>query len=133
MDIAYPVHQLLTVIAGALAAGVTAMAVLPATGRPRWLPVDWFILAIAGTVAVTALVGLILWAATGGPEDGLHSLYAALALLTLPVARILGSDAAVSEAAPRGEVRVVSRRLGRWLLAGGLITVGALVRLWMTG
>ena len=53
------------------------------------------------------------------PGDPLHFLYAALALAILPFARYLG----------RGSDHATVR----WVLVGGVVQIGLLVRLWMTG
>jgi hypothetical protein len=55
-----------------------------------------------------------------GPADPLHFVYAMVALVALPVVRL--------EA-----MRRRSTRVGWWVCAGGLITLGALLRLWATG
>ena len=57
----------------------------------------------------------------------LHALYAGVAVVALPIARVVGAR----RDPPAG--RTTSRGIGRWLVAGSLVTLGILLRLWMTG
>jgi hypothetical protein len=89
--------------------------------------VDAGVVIVLVAVGLGAASGLILPTQGPGPADPLHALYAVAALLTVPVARLIGAR----RDPPRG--RDTGRGLGRWLLAGGAITLGLLVRLWQTG
>jgi hypothetical protein len=92
-----------------------------AVGR-RWLVLaDRLILALLALVAVAAALGPVLALGRGaGPADPLHLVYAGVALLAMPALRL--------EA-----MRRRSARVGWWVCAGGLVTLGALLRLWATG
>ena len=97
---------------------VDALGLVPAAGARRWL--DRLLLALLALVAATAMLGPLLVVLVRPPADWLHLLYAVLALAAAPTARLI--------AARRG-----SARIGAWVAAGGLVTLGALLRLWMTG
>jgi hypothetical protein len=102
---------------GVLGVGVSIAKVPPGRAR-RWL--DRGVLLLLGMVTVAAVVGPVVFLVAGPPGDWLHLLYAAIALGAVPVARAL--------AAWRR-----STRMGLWMAVGSLITLGALLRLWMTG
>ena len=91
-------------------------------GGRRWLVLaDRLILALLVLVAVALALGPVLVLGRGaGPSDPLHLVYAGVALLAMPVLRL--------EA-----MRRQSARVGWWGCAGGLVTLGALLRLWATG
>ena len=115
-----------------LAAGAAIAAVLAtvagvalgagAAGGRRWLvAADRLILALVVLVAAAIALGVGLALGRGaGPSDPLHLVYAGVALFALPALRL--------EA-----MRRRSARLGWWICAGGLVTLGALLRLWATG
>jgi len=108
------VAMLATLAGAALGAGFA--------GGRRWLvAADRLILALLVLVAVAVALGPVLALGRGsGPSDPLHLVYAAVALLAMPVLRL--------EA-----MRRRSARAGWWICAGGLVTLGALLRLWATG
>lgn len=146
LQLALELHRALTVLAAALATGVLVLAPVgrlvsrPDRPTPTALraAVDWLIVAVPLLAALAALLGVVLFAGTGGPRDGLHAVYAVVAIVTLPLARILGAgpppdpdgpDEAVDDMVP-GEL---TRRLTTWLALGALVTVGVLLRLAATG
>ncbi len=79
---------------------------------------DRAILAAVALVAVGALVGLLQLATGDRPDDPLHLLYAAVALLILPLARFWG--------------RLATRR-GLAVGVGAVILALLLLRLFQTG
>ena len=119
------VHAWLAVGAAVAAALATltglAMGAGIVHGR-RWLvAADRLILVLLVLVAAALTLGPVLVLGRGaGPSDPLHLVYAGVALLALPVLRL--------EA-----MRRRSARAGWWVFAGGLVTLGALLRLWATG
>ena len=82
------VHHVIAAIVAGLA---ILVGLLAASGlRGRRLPLRWLdlaILAIEVVVLVGVVTGLLRFLATGGPDDGLHVLYAVVALGALPIAR----------------------------------------------
>ena len=127
MPSAAELHAWLAVAGAVLATGATVLGLLTGIGVTRGrvarLWIDRLILAILAVVAVDLLLGagVALLASGGrGPADPLHLVYAVVALLALPAARF--------EVERRG-----STRIGWWVCAGGLVTLGALLRLWATG
>ena len=115
-------HAWLAVATAVLAVALTVVALLLAVGvlrSRRWL--DRLILALLVAVAAALLLGPVIAIGRGaGPADPLHFVYAMVALLAVPVARLVAYG--------RGSTRV-----GWWVVAGGLVTLGALLRLWATG
>lgn len=115
------VHATLALLAGALDAAVLAVVVLAAARRqplpPRLL--DRLILALEGTVGLAIAVGLGQVVAGQRPADGLHLLYALVALIAMPIGRSWRGLA-------RGP-RVVP------LALAGVVVAGVLVRLLQTG
>ncbi len=109
-------------IAAVLATGAGVALGAGAAGGRRWLvAADRLILALLVLVAAAIALGAGLALGRGaGPSDPLHLVYAGVALLAMPVLRL--------EA-----MRRRSARLGWWICAGGLVTLGALLRLWATG
>ena len=89
--------------------------------------VDAGIVIVLVAVGVGALTGLSLPLAGAGPRDPLHALYAAAAMVSLPIARVIGARRDPPRDAATG------RGLARWLIAGALVTLGLLFRLWQTG
>jgi hypothetical protein len=84
----------------------------------RWL--DRLIVAVMVSVATAGILGPLLFIAVAPPADTIHVLYAGVALLAAPVARL-------------ESIRRHSTRVGWWVAAGGLVTLGAVLRLWATG
>jgi hypothetical protein len=127
MPSAAVLHAWLAAAVALLTVGATLLGALAGSGVARgravrrWL--DRLVLAVLAVVAANLLLGaaVALLASGGkGPADLLHLVYAMVALLTLPVLRL--------EA-----MRRRSARIGWWVCAGGLVTLGALLRLWATG
>jgi hypothetical protein len=127
MSIGSGIGQLHAWIAAAAALVAGALVVLglvqvsgivtgPATRR--WI--DRGLLVLLVVVACGALVGPLVLLTVGPPADWLHLLYAALAIAVAPLLRL--------EAGRRR-----SPRVGAWVALGGLVTLGALLRLWGTG
>jgi hypothetical protein len=122
------VHAWLAAAAAVAAVGTSLLGAMlglhTARGHAARLWLDRFVLAVPALVAINvALGGLVAILAAGGPTgpaDPLHFVYALVALLVVPVARL--------EA-----MRRHSTRVGWWVCAGGLVTLGALLRLWATG
>ena len=124
-------HGVLTVAAAVLAAVVVISGLLAALGRP---PATGFIdrsitLALLAIVAA-AVAGVLPFIGGMGPRDALHAVYAAVAVLALPLARLLPEP---EERDAPGAAAPIGRRGGRWLAFGGLATLGALLRLAGTG
>ena len=121
-------HAWLASAAAVVAAGAVVLGALAglglAAGRSARLWLDRLVLGLLAVVtANVALGGLVAFLGLGGrsgPADPLHLVYAAAALVALPVARF--------EVERRGSTRV-----GWWVCGGGLVTLGALLRLWATG
>ena len=102
-------------VAGALAlSGIGSL-----TGRSPQPWLDRLILTQVVLVVCAVVTGVPGPLGGRWPGDPLHFLYAALALAILPFARYLG----------RGSDHATVR----WVLVGGVIQIGLLVRLWMTG
>jgi hypothetical protein len=82
------VHRLIAILV-AMCAGLVVLVVAAgaATHRPVRFARDRVILGAIALVALGSVIGLVLLVQDGGPHDPLHLLYAALALLVLPVAR----------------------------------------------
>jgi hypothetical protein len=113
-------HLALAVVAGVLAALVGGLAIV---GRlrgamPRFA-IDRTVLAAEAVIGLAAASGLVQLATGSGPHDGLHLIYAAVALLALPVGR-----------AWRGLVR--GPRTVPLVIAAAVL-LGVLVRLAQTG
>lgn len=127
-------HFGLAIAAAALTVGVTAVAAVSIVARPvRRGIVDQLITLVVAAVGTALLLGLPLLL-TRGLADPLHALYAAVALVALPAARIFGVPE--SPEAPTGrsdKALFVDARLGRWLVVAGVVTLGVLLRLAMTG
>jgi len=132
MDWSVAVHVGAAFVTAAAALGLTLAAGLAALGggvTRRTL--DRILLAGIVAALVAIVSGPLLLAAGRVLADPLHALYGAVALLAGPVTR----GAAMRETVRRGARpgRQATTTLGRWLVAGGLVTLGALLRLWMTG
>ena len=121
-------HAWLASAAAIIAAGAVVLGALVglriAARRSARVWLDRLVLGLIAVVAANiALGGLVVILAPGGrsgPADPLHLVYAVAALLALPVARF--------EVERRGSTRV-----GWWVCAGGVVTLGVLLRLWATG
>lgn len=113
-------HLALAIIAAGLALVVGGLAVAASVrGAMARFAMDRAILATEAVVAVAIVTGLVQLGATSGPRDGLHLLYAAVALLALPVARAWRGGRRGPQPLP--------------LAIGALVLLGVLVRLAQTG
>lgn len=83
-----------------------------------WL--DRLVIALAVLTLVAVMLGPGILIGVGPPASPLHFLFAAIAVLTVPAMRL--------EAERRR-----SGRVGWWVAAGGLVTLGALLGLWTSG
>jgi len=114
------VHLALAVLAAALAVGVAALAIV---GRlrgsiPRFA-IDRAVLATELVIALAIVSGLLDVSSTGGPHDGLHLLYAIVAIVALPIGRTWRGLARGPRAVP--------------LTIAAVVLLGVLVRLAQTG
>lgn len=82
--------------------------------------VDRAILVHLASVTIAAISGLVLPVTGPGPSDPLHLLYGAVAVVPVPLARYHARHRSVAA-------------VGRWTLAAAIVTVGVLLRLFMTG
>jgi hypothetical protein len=115
------VHGWIGVLAALLAAAMVVLGVLDGLGRVHARRgLDRLVLALLAATGVGAIVGIGVLVGVQPPSDGLHLVYGIVAVIAVPVARLIA-----------GMRR--SARLGWWLAAGGLVTLGALLRLWATG
>jgi hypothetical protein len=115
------VHGWLAVLAVVAAGAIVVASVLAVLGlRVTRTLLDRLLIGLLLTAGSAAILGPVIWTAGRPPADPLHALYGALAVLAFPLARAAGG---------RRPAPVVAR----WLLLGGLVTLGALLRLWMTG
>jgi hypothetical protein len=111
---------------GALAVSVAVCGVVVAAvaigwdrfGRPGRLAVDRAILVAIVAALVAIGSGLLLLATGGRPADALHFVYAAAALVALPIARFGG---------------VFASRRALAVVVGALVLVALVVRLAQTG
>lgn len=115
------IHRLLAwaTVAGVLA-GLAWSAVLAVRGRHGGAAFERFQAMVVSLLLVTAASGLLRLALGARPADGLHLLYAAVAVAIIPLARsFLGG----------GETRRAT-----WLALAAFAVLGGLVlRLFMTG
>ncbi len=82
------IHLVLAyVVVGAVVGGVGWSAVLAMTGRAGGAAFERFQAAVVSLLVVAAASGLLLLAAGARPTDGLHLLYAAVAIALIPLAR----------------------------------------------
>lgn len=116
--------------AGAALALTIAGAVAALGGSVRRRSLDRILLAGILGALVAIASGPLLLAGGRTLADPLHALYATVVLLAGPVSRGAAMRDTVLARASR---RLASPGLGRWTVAGGLTTLGALLRLWMTG
>jgi hypothetical protein len=115
------VHAWLAVIAVVATGAIVVASLLALLGaRVTRTLLDRLLIGLLLSAGPAAILGPVIWIAGRPPADPLHAVYGALAVLALPLTR-----AAVG----RRPARIVAR----WLLLGGLVTLGALLRLWMTG
>jgi hypothetical protein len=122
------IHDLAFVAAAIATGALTLAAAWAALGRGILRSiVDAGVVIVLIAVGVGAATGLILPTQGPGPTDPLHALYAVAAAVAVPVARVIGAR----RDPPRD--RATGRGLARWLVAGGLITLGLLFRLSQTG
>lgn len=148
LGLARGAHSALQVVALSGAAAlilVTSLAWLAGRRGGPWASVPWalslaLIAIVPVAVALSAAVGLVLFAEIGGPRDGLHAVYGAVALLALPLGWVLGAgpprgpdDPGDPTEGPDASLLPLSGRHVAWLVAGAVITIGALARLADTG
>jgi hypothetical protein len=114
-------HGWAGILAALLAASMVVVGALHGLGRVHGRrALDRLVLALLAATGVAAVLGIGVLIAVRPPSDALHLVYGAAAVLAVPAARTIA-----------GMRR--SPRLGWWLAAGGLVTLGALLRLWATG
>lgn len=106
-------------VAGVVA-GVGWSAVLASTGRAGGPLDDRFQAAIVSVLVVGAASGLIMLALGARPSDGLHLLYAAVAVAVIPLARSFFG-------------RADGRRASGLLVVAFVVLGGLLFRLFTTG
>jgi hypothetical protein len=118
------VDQLHALLAWLAVAGVLTLlgaAILTASRRDEsYRLLDRAILVQLGTLALAALSGLAFPLGGTLPRDPLHLLYAALGLFVAPGVRYAtrGADAG---------------RMGRWQVVAGVVLLGVVFRLFITG
>jgi hypothetical protein len=117
------------VLLGDLSLGLEiALAVLAAVGWiRRRLQLTWIdrgILLLEAVIALAILTGAARFAGGQRPPDGLHLLYAALALGAVPLGRLWASTADVEG---RREPRPA------FLLVAAIVAIGVTIRLFQTG
>jgi hypothetical protein len=121
MDAISLLHAWLATLSAVLAALLVVLGALVGVGMVhgvRWL--DRLIVAVMAAVAAAGILGPLLFIVVAPPSETVHILYAGVALLAAPVARL-------------ESLRRRSTRAGWWVAAGGLVTLGAILRLWATG
>lgn len=115
-----PIHVALAWAAVAAALALCVVAVVTAAGRTAsYRALDAAILAQIATTGAAAIAGVVLPLAGFTVRDPLHVLYAAVALGAAPVGRYAG----------RGD----ARRIGRYAVVAGVVVLGSMLRLFMTG
>jgi heme A synthase len=113
-------HRLIGWLVAAAALAVAVIAVIGWARPPlRRHLLDWAVLAAIALVALDALVGAVVVLSGARPADGLHFLYAALALAILPAARFWGGRAR----GPRASLLAIA----------GMVLLGFTLRLFQTG
>jgi hypothetical protein len=114
-------HTALAWIAVVGAVAVVAAALPTAAGRTAsYRLLDLAILGLILSTAVAALTGLLLLLLGHRPSEGLHFLYAAVALAAIPIARYGMRDRSVI-------------RMARFVALAGVIVLVSIARLFMTG
>jgi hypothetical protein len=114
-------HAWVATLAAIIAGALVVLGVLDAlrmVDARRWL--DRLVLALLVALLGATVLGPGIVIGVRPPTDPLHFLYAGIALGTVPVLRFVAHERR-------------SDRLGGWLAVGGIITLGALLRLWATG
>ena len=115
------VHGWAGVLSALLAAAIVVLGVLDGLGVVRARRgLDRLVLGLLAATGAGAILGLGVLVGQRPPSDALHLVYGVAAVVAVPGARLIA-----------GMRR--SPRLGWWLAAGGLVTLGALLRLWATG
>ena len=116
-----PLHRLLAygAVAGAVI-GIGWSAILTATRRPGGQAFERLQAVVVGSLIVGAASGLLMLAAGARPAEGLHLLYAGIAILLIPLARSF-------------LVRSGGRRPAALLLLAFVIMGAVLYRLFATG
>lgn len=115
------IHRLLTYAVVALTlAGIGWSVLLVTSGRPGGPAFERFQAAVVSVLIVSAASGLVLLALGGRPAEGLHLLYAVVAIGLIPLARSF-----VGRAHGRGT--------GALVLAAFLVLGGVVYRLFTTG
>jgi hypothetical protein len=113
-------HTALAWVAVAGAVAVVLAALPAAAGRTEsYRLLDLAILVQIGTVAAAVMAGLLLLP-RGGPADGLHFLYAVVALAGVPAVRYAARDRNV-------------KSMARLVALAGLVVVVSIARSFMTG
>lgn len=114
-------HAWAATAAAILAALLVVLGLLDGAGviRARRL-LDRLILAALVAMAVAAFIGPLVLLTVRPPSDMLHLLYALVAFLAAPLARL-------------ESMRRHSARVGWWIALGGGVTLAALLRLRQTG
>jgi hypothetical protein len=114
------IHLGLAIAAGALGVLVAGLTLVGAVRRtmPRFA-IDRALLAAEVAVGLAILSGAVDLAATGGPHDGLHLVYAGVALVALPIGRAWRGLARGPRPTP--------------LAIATVVLIGVLVRLAQTG
>ncbi|HEX5240947.1 MAG TPA: hypothetical protein VFW20_08120 [Candidatus Limnocylindrales bacterium] len=114
------VHHAIAAVVAGLALVVAALAAFGLwRGRLALAWIDRAILGLELVILLGIATGLARFLQTGGPADGLHPLYAIVALGALPVARFWRGIGPPPSAV--------------WLLIAGLVVAGVTVRLVQTG
>ena len=116
------IHGWAGILSALLAAAVVVLGVLDGMGvRPRTARArPPGARAARRPPRAGAILGIGVLVGRRPPSDALHLVYGVAAVVAVPGARL----AAGMRRSPR---------LGWWLAAGGLVTLGALLRLWATG
>lgn len=115
------IHEALGYLAiGVAVAGVVWAAALALARRPAPAVFERFQAAVVSTVIVGAASGALLVAVGETPRDGLHLLYAGVAIVCIPLARSFGR-------------RDDSRRGAMLLLVAFIVLAAVLGRLASTG
>lgn len=88
MPVVEAIHRLLAYVAiPSIAVGIGWSVLLAVAGRPGGSAYERFQAAVVSVLLVGSAGGLILLATGARPADGLHLLYAAIALAMVPLAR----------------------------------------------
>lgn len=114
------IHLILAAVTAiAVAAAIAWSVALAATGNGGGRAYHRLLAAIVGLVLVAIIAGALTFVSGTGPADGLHVVYAGVAIVLLPLARSYLSP---------------SSRRDRLLMVGALVLLGGIVfRLFATG